>query len=82
MKYLLYYVDGFIKKFPLRKASLTIGRGEENDLWMDDDFLSRKHLKVQVKENHIIINDLHSTNGTFVNHTKINRAGTSLNSSH
>ena len=81
MKYLLYYVDGFIKKFPLRKASLTIGRGEENDLWMDDDFLSRKHLKVQVKENHIIINDLHSTNGTFVNHTKINRAEIQLDDS-
>lgn len=74
MKYLLYYVDGFIKKFPLRKSRITIGRGEDNDLWLDDEFLSREHLQIQVKKNHVVLSDLNSTNGTYVNQAKIDRA--------
>ena len=81
MKYLLYYVDGFIKKFPLRKSRITIGRGEENDLWLNDEFLSRKHLQIQVKDNHIVVNDLNSTNGTFINQAKIDRAEVQIDDS-
>ena len=66
MKYLLYYVDGFIKKFPLRKTSITIGRTNDNDLIINEDFVSRKHLQVKAKKDHIIIKDLGSTNGTWL----------------
>lgn len=81
MKYLLYYRDGFIKKFPLEKSRLTLGRGEKNDLAIEDDYLSRKHLMIKVKKDHIVIKDLKSTNGTFVNHGQIAEAEVKLGDS-
>ena len=66
MKYLLYYKDGFLKKFPLHKPAFSMGRGTKNDLVIDEDYVSRNHLKALVKDDHIIITDLNSRNGTFV----------------
>jgi transcriptional regulator with GAF, ATPase, and Fis domain len=74
MKYLLYYVDGFIKKFPLKKRSLTIGRGQKNDLVMQDEHFSRQHLRVIPRDHDIVIKDLDSTNGTFVNQVRVKEA--------
>lgn len=66
MKYLLYYRDGFIKKFPLNKPELVIGRSPENDLVINEDYISRRHLAIKVKEDCIKIQDLESTNGVYV----------------
>ncbi len=66
MKYLLYYRDGFIKKFPLNKSELIIGRSPENDLVINEDYISRRHLNIKVKEDCIKIQDLDSTNGVYV----------------
>jgi len=66
MKYLLYRLNGFVKKQPLDKPTLTIGRGDGNDLTIDDEFLSREHLAVTVAPDSIQIRDLNSSNGTFV----------------
>lgn len=71
MKYLLYYLNGFIKKYPLNKKTFTIGRSSENDLTVEDEYLSRKHLNVKVEEDHIMIKDRDSLNGTYVNQKKI-----------
>jgi len=50
----------------LDKPTLTIGRGDGNDLTIDDEFLSREHLAVTVAPDSIQIRDLNSSNGTFV----------------
>ncbi len=72
MKYLLYYIDGFIKKFPLKKSVITIGRkAAESDLVIQDEAISRKHLEVTVKDDLILIKDLGSTNGTYVDNVKV-----------
>jgi len=81
MKYLLYYIDGFIKKFPLKKKIVTIGRGDNNDLMIEDDFFSRNHLQIEAKDQCIIIRDLGSTNGTYVNNAKIKDATINMNDS-
>lgn len=70
MRYLLYYIDGFIRKFPLRGADVVIGRKKDSDLVLDLDSISRKHLKILIG-NEITIRDLNSTNGTFVRNVKI-----------
>jgi len=62
---LLYYKDGFLKKFALNKHLMTVGRGNENDLVIDEPFVSRKHLEIEVSDDHILIRDLKSTNGTY-----------------
>ncbi|MCK4836479.1 MAG: FHA domain-containing protein, partial [Candidatus Aminicenantes bacterium] len=74
MKYLLYYNNGFVKKFPLTKPILTVGRGNHNDLIIEDDFLSRDHLRIQVENDYITIKDLESTNGTLVDHQPVSEA--------
>jgi Nif-specific regulatory protein len=71
MKYLMYYWDGFVKKFPLRKVEITLGRGEDNDLIINDDFVSTHHLEIEVQEDSVTIQDLDSTNGTYVQGGKI-----------
>ncbi len=71
MKYLLYYIDGFIKKFPLEKPVITIGRSAENDLVIKEDFISRNHVKIYIQEELIIVEDLGSTNGVSVNGEKV-----------
>ncbi len=73
MKYLLYYIDGFIKKFPLKKKEIIIGRKKDCDLSLDLDSISRKHLKINVGDE-IQIEDLNTTNGTFLRNVKIKKS--------
>jgi two-component system, cell cycle response regulator len=52
----------------LDTASLLIGRGADCDLPLQDDGLSRRHAKiVQYDNGAVMVKDLDSTNGTFVN---------------
>ena len=74
MKYLLYYIDGFIKKFPLKKATITIGRTNENNLVIKDDLVSRKHVQINIKKDFIVIKDMDSTNGTYVDSGRVKEA--------
>ena len=46
---------------------LTIGREEGNSIQLNDDRISRFHLKIQEDQNKIVLTDLQSTNGTSVN---------------
>ena len=50
---------------------ITIGRKEDNSVVLQDMHTSGNHAKLVVKENNLYIQDLHSTNGTFVNGRKI-----------
>ncbi|MEN8153323.1 MAG: sigma 54-interacting transcriptional regulator [Acidobacteriota bacterium] len=81
MKYLMYYCDGFIKKFPLKKFSVTIGWNKKNDLPIKDDMVSNFHLKIDVEEERIIIHDLDSTNGTYFEGGKVKEAVVKLGES-
>ncbi len=74
MKYLLYYFNGFVKKFPLDKPRLSIGRDEGNELIIDDEFMSREHLKIVVDEETISIVDRNTSNGTYVGGERITEA--------
>lgn len=52
----------------LDSASLLIGRGAECDLVLQDDGVSRRHIKIiQYVNGAVMAKDLGSTNGTFVN---------------
>jgi len=61
------------KKFSLDKLQVTIGRGPDNDIVCDMDNVSRAHAKVFNSNNGVYIEDLGSTNGTFVNDTEVKR---------
>lgn len=49
------------------KIGLTIGRSGECDLCLQDTYLSSRHARVANDEGDLSIEDLGSTNGTYVN---------------
>ncbi len=56
----------------LDETSLIIGRGAECGVVLRDDDISRRHAKVQHSDQErLVIQDMNSTNGTFVNGKKI-----------
>ncbi|HET9251951.1 MAG TPA: SpoIIE family protein phosphatase [Candidatus Eisenbacteria bacterium] len=55
----------------LDKEQCRIGRSREAEIWLDHATVSRLHAAVQVLEDHIVVKDLGSHNGTFLNGTKV-----------
>ena len=62
------------QSFDLQGETFYIGRAPENDIQIEDKYISRKHLKLQRKGNKYVIQDLNTKNGTFVNGTKVQSA--------
>jgi len=62
-------------EFPLpEQGEIVIGRSSELDMVLVEDMVSRRHAKITVTNGQIFIQDLGSTNGSFVNGEKIKRA--------
>ena len=51
---------------PLREAGIVVGRNPECALILDDDFASGRHARIFHRDNAWFVEDLGSTNGTFV----------------
>jgi pSer/pThr/pTyr-binding forkhead associated (FHA) protein len=59
-------------EFPLRPhREIVIGRSSELDMVLVEDMVSRKHAKIVTDDKTVTIEDLGSTNGTFVNGEKV-----------
>ena len=60
------------EEFPLNSAPLTVGRGGQNDLVLaGDDFASARHARIELRGDGVWVQDLESTNGTFVNGSRV-----------
>ncbi|NOY22609.1 MAG: FHA domain-containing protein [Acidobacteria bacterium] len=57
--------------FQLEKDFATMGRSKDNEIYIDDLSVSRKHAVLEREENQFYITDLNSSNGTYVNSKKI-----------
>ena len=59
------------QEFRIDKATLSIGRDPCCDIILDQGYPSRTHAQIIFKSNTLFVDDLNSTNGTFVNNQKI-----------
>jgi len=59
-------------RHPLRTIN-TIGRADDSDIVVDDPYISSKHALITKKGRRLIMQDLHSTNGSFINGKKIKK---------
>ncbi len=72
--YALRFIAGRYKggEFPLRpNREIIVGRGSEFDMVLDEDMVSRRHAKIATYHGQIVLQDLKSTNGTFVNGERV-----------
>ena len=75
--YALRFISGKYQggEYPLpANREIVVGRSSELDMVLVEDMVSRRHAKIIVSDDQIVIQDLGSTNGTFVNGEKIKRA--------
>jgi pSer/pThr/pTyr-binding forkhead associated (FHA) protein len=62
-------------RFELNAKTLTVGRGAPNDIRLDDDeFASSHHARIDPRRDGVWVEDIGSTNGTYVNGTRLGRA--------
>lgn len=78
MAILIQYANGVPGvKFLLDKNEITIGRGLDNDISIDDEFVSKQHAVIHLIEDELtarmdcILIDNNSTNHTYINNTPI-----------
>jgi pilus assembly protein CpaF len=62
---------GSTQRLDFESEEITIGRVDENDICLPKGNISKKHTRIVVKDGKIIVLDLKSTNGTYVNGKKL-----------
>ncbi len=56
---------------PLGKSAVSIGRGQANDIDLNDKTVSRLHVTISYRDDSYYIEDCRSTNGTYINGVRI-----------
>ncbi|MBI3297749.1 MAG: FHA domain-containing protein [Elusimicrobia bacterium] len=74
-KVLLKFNAAVIKEIVLDKPVLTVGRKPDNDVVIDNPAISGHHCKIVLKGDTYYVEDLESTNGTFVNEKRVVKSG-------
>ena len=60
--------------YELEATQLTVGRGANNDLPLTgDEFASARHARIEPRRDGVYVEDVGSTNGTFVNGIRLAR---------
>src|ERR1700761_1355511 len=70
----LMFEEKQVKQVPIGTRPLGIGRSPDNDLPVDNLAVSNYHARVYVEAGRLVVEDLDSLNGTFVNDMRVERA--------
>jgi len=74
-KLMLKFEAAFIREIKLDKPSFSLGRKPDNDIVLDNAAVSGHHCKMYESGGTWFVEDLNSTNGTFVNGKKTLKSG-------
>jgi FHA domain len=70
---MLIQAEGSAERVQVLGRRTTIGRTPDNDMRIDADFVSRHHAVVLRHGQRTVLEDLNSTNGTYVNGQRVSR---------
>lgn len=70
----LKFENRVLKEVPIGNRRVTIGRAPDNDIPIDNLAVSNYHARIYVEAGRLVVEDLNSLNGTFVNDQRIERA--------
>ena len=73
-KLTLMFEDKLVKEVPIGGRPVGIGRSPDNDLPVDNLAVSNYHARVYFDAGRLVVEDLDSLNGTFVNDLRVERA--------
>ncbi|NED98723.1 FHA domain-containing protein FhaB/FipA [Phytoactinopolyspora halotolerans] len=62
------------RSVPLHGAPVTFGRGDDCTLPLADEYISTQHARLRFHEGQWYVEDLGSTNGTYVGHERLTRS--------
>ncbi|WP_243116650.1 FHA domain-containing protein [Marinisporobacter balticus] len=60
-----------IKEVYTLEDTITIGRKKENNVAINDPYISNQHVQITLDEGEVFIEDLDSANGTYLNGDRI-----------
>ena len=72
-KLVLSFNGNMVREYELDQETMTIGRKAENDIHIDNLAVSGNHARILTILNDSFIEDLNSTNGTFIGLEKISK---------
>ena len=72
-KLILSFNGDMVREYELDQETITIGRKTDNDIHIDNLAVSGNHAKILTILNDSFIEDLDSTNGTYINGEKITK---------
>jgi pSer/pThr/pTyr-binding forkhead associated (FHA) protein len=69
----LYVTSGALSgtTIPLADQPITLGRASDNTIVLDDDYASNYHARLRPYEGRWLVEDLGSTNGTYLDKQKV-----------
>ena len=74
-KLLLKFNAAVLKEINLKKGPLLVGRAPNNDIVINNPAISSNHCKITLEGDTYYVEDLDSTNGTYVNEKRSNTCG-------
>ncbi len=72
-KLILKFEKSVLKELPLTKGAVTIGRLPDNVIQVDNPAVSSHHAKIYWDNDHFVVEDNGSLNGTFVNDQRVTK---------